>query len=334
MRLPEIEVVGVFVYSEAKTRGDIGDIVGLPPYGLKATMDREAIFALRPDVILYTPMDHGDFRQDDEIMDILRRGINVVTSMPYQNVSVRGAEIEAKIQQAALDGGATLFATGVNPGFIVERIALAATGGTNAITEICAEEFVRIGTEPQETLNAFGFGLPADVSGRKSAAATIAEQYERQFIYYLGEAFGTPVKELRYSADWKVASEATQAPTMVIEKDTVAYVSHRWEGITDGPKIVFIVYWYMTDEFKPADVPCEDYYRITIEGRPSMRLGIELRASIADDMRTYPGDPAIPAFYVTAVNLVQAIPKVIAAAPGIKRIEYAANSYFKADMRK
>ncbi|MGE4432010.1 MAG: hypothetical protein AB7E05_14850 [Sphingobium sp.] len=334
MRLPEIEVVATLVYSEAKDGQDIGEITGLPAYGVKATRDREAVFATRPDAILYTPMDLGDWRTDDEICELLRRGFNVITSMPYQNLDVREPEVGKAIAQACLDGGSTFHAAGVNPGFIVERLALAATGGTNAITEIKVEEFVRIGTEPEETLKAFGFGIPPSPVAEKTPAAQIAENYERQFIYFLGEAFGTPVKELRYTVDQRLAPRDLPAPTMTLPEGSVAYVSHRWEGITDGPSIVFYTYWYMSDAVMPdTPVPCEDYYVITIEGRPSMRIGVELRASIADYRRTAPGDTTVPVFYVTAVTMVQAIPSVIAASPGIKPIDTPSNGHWKADMR-
>lgn len=335
MRLKEIEVVGVLVYDPAKTRGDIGDIVGLPPYGLRATTSREEVFSTQPDCILYAPRDFGDFRSDEEIIDLLKRGHNVITSMPYQNIHVRDPQVRVSIENACRNGGSVFHAAGVNPGFIVERLAMTATGATNAITQVKVEEFVRIGTEPQDTLNAFGFGIPVDESGRKSPAAVIAEQYERQFIHYMGDAFGTPVVELKYSVTHHLAPRDLPAPTMTIPKGTVAYLSHRWEGITrDGPNIIFIVYWYMTDEVKPDNVPCEDFYLVTIEGRPSVRLAVELRASFEPESRTYPGDPTVPVFYVTAVTMIQAIPGVLAAKPGIKEIERPSNSYWKADMRK
>jgi hypothetical protein len=65
-----------------------------------------------------------------------------------------------------------------------------------------------------------------------------------------------------------------------------------------------------------------------------MRIGIELRGALSPDARTRPGDPTVPVFYVTAATMIQALPAVIAAAPGIKTIDYAANSYWKQDMRK
>jgi 4-hydroxy-tetrahydrodipicolinate reductase len=255
--------------------------------------------------------------------------------MAYQNLDVRPPEVRWAFEQACKEGGSTFYSTGVNPGFIVERLAMTATGASNAISSVKVEEFVRIGTEPEDTLKAFGFGVPKDESGRKSGAAQIAEQYERQFIHYLGKAFGTPVTGLDYSVKQFLAPRDIQAPTMIVPKDTVAYLQHRWEGKTEsGPKIIFMVYWYMSDEVKPDNVPCEDFYLITIEGRPSVRLAVELRASFDPNTRCYPNDPTVPTFYVTAVAMIQAIPSVITGAPGVRAIDPPSNAYWKADLRK
>jgi hypothetical protein len=61
--------------------------------------------------------------------------------------------------------------------------------------------------------------------------------------------------------------------------------------------IKFQNHWYVSDKLGPADIPCEEYYRVTIEGRPSVRAGIELRASARDGSRLYPGDPTEPVYY-------------------------------------
>src|SRR3954451_12606027 len=43
---PELELVGVRVYSEAKAGKDAGELCGLPPTGVIATRDIDAILAL------------------------------------------------------------------------------------------------------------------------------------------------------------------------------------------------------------------------------------------------------------------------------------------------
>jgi 2,4-diaminopentanoate dehydrogenase len=334
MRRPDVEVVGALVFSPAKAGLDIGELAGVAEYGVHATTELEDVLALRPDCILHCPMDFGDFRSDAELTDLLRRGFNVITSMPYHNTDVRDGNVSTALDNAAREGGATFYATGINPGFIAERLAATASGAVSEMSTITVEEFVRIGTEPEETLHAFGFGLPPAGVGEKTPAVRIAEQYEKQFIYFLGDAFGAPVKELRYTSDWTLAGRDMEAPTMAVKEGTVAYVTHQWEGVTaDGPSINFHTHWYLFDEFKPDGVLCEDYYRISIEGRPSIRLSVEFRASLDPDERLYEGDQTVPVFYVTAATMVNALPMVIAEAPGLQRIALPVDGHFRADLR-
>jgi 2,4-diaminopentanoate dehydrogenase len=334
MRRPDVEVVGARVFSEEKQGRDIGELAGAAEYGVRATTDAEEVLALRPDCILHCPMDFGDFRSDEELVDLLRRGFNVITSMPYHNTDVRNGDVTSALDRAAHEGKVTFYAAGINPGFIAERLAATASGAVTEMSAMTVEEFVRIGTEPEETLHAFGFGLPPAANGDKTPAVMIAEQYEKQFIYFLGDAFGTPVHELRYASDWTLADRDMTAPTMAVKEGTVAYVSHQWEGVTTaGPSINFHTHWYLFDELKPEGVLCEDYYRISIHGRPSVRLSVEFRASLDPDERLHADDQTVPVFYVTAATMINALPMVIEAAPGLQRIALPVDGHFRADLR-
>lgn len=330
----DIDVVGALVYSEAKDGRDIGPIAGIADQGVTATTDRSAVLALAPDCVIYTPVDFGDFRADEDILELLRRGINVVTSLPYQNVAVRGAEVAAAFQRAGEEGGASLFGTGINPGFMPERLAMTATGLVSDMSDVLIEEFYRIGAEPEATLKVFGFGLPAPEDGERPAAVAVVEQLERQFIHFIGNSFGTPITELRYSADWHTTDRDVVLENTVLPARTVAYVTHRWVGVTEsGPAVRFQTHWYADAAIGPQDLPCEDYYRISIEGRPSLRIGVELRASNTSMSRLYTGDSTEPVYWAIASTLIQAVPLVVSAAPGVRAIDPPSNAHWRADLR-
>ena len=73
---------------------------------------------------------------------------------------------------------------------------------------------------------------------------------------------------------------------MAVKEGTVAYVTHQWEGVSaDGPSINFHTHSDPFAESKPGGALCEEYYRISIEGRPSIRLSVEFRASLDPDER-------------------------------------------------
>ncbi|MEJ2409418.1 MAG: hypothetical protein P8Y48_08765 [Novosphingobium sp.] len=119
-----------------------------------------------------------------------------------------------------------------------------------------------------------------------------------------------------------------------MKQGTVAYMRHLWTGISrNGPPIAFSVNWFMGDEMRPADALCDDFYRITIEGRPSIRMSVELRPSSKSDARTTEDMPATPCFVVTAATILQMIPKVLDAPAGVLTIAPPSNSHWKADMR-
>lgn len=335
----DVEIVGAWVHSESKEGRDLGTIVGISPLGVTATLDREAVLALAPDCILYTPMWAGDFSQSDaDIVSFLERGINVVTPLPYQNLNVRGQDVVERFQRAGEAGSATLYGAGINPGFFPERLAVMLTGLCGDVDDILIEEFYLMGGEPPEAFQPFGLGVapPAEDAG-KSPVASVMELLEQQFIYYIGDVLGTPVIDVEYSADWFVAPKDLPIASTVVAEGTVAYVNHRWSGRTkNGPTIRFQNHWFLSSEMVPdsfGEVPCEDYYRITVEGRPSVRVGLELKASARENARFFAGDDSEPVYYATAGTMLQAIPGVIAHPPGVQSIAAPSNAHWRADLR-
>lgn len=70
---PDLELVGVKVYSGNKAGLDAGDLCGLPPTGIKATRDIGDILALKPDCVVYMP----ESTDMDDVCRILECGANI-----------------------------------------------------------------------------------------------------------------------------------------------------------------------------------------------------------------------------------------------------------------
>jgi hypothetical protein len=75
---PDLELVGVRVFSAGKDGADAGGLCGLPATGIKATRDTEAILALKPDCVVYMP----DSTDIDVVCRMLENGSNIVTTRP------------------------------------------------------------------------------------------------------------------------------------------------------------------------------------------------------------------------------------------------------------
>src|SRR5690349_4245934 len=73
---PALELVGAFAHSPAKVGRDVGELCGLDPLGVVATDDVDALLALQPDCVIYTPL----YFDVPEVVRLLEAGVDIVTS--------------------------------------------------------------------------------------------------------------------------------------------------------------------------------------------------------------------------------------------------------------
>ena len=118
-----------------KVGRDAGELAGSRALGIAATNDTDALVALEPDCVVYAAS--GPERDAGAVPDyvrLLEAGINVVTTTSTELVyppppTRRCANACSK---AAAAGGASMYASGIFPGFASDELALAAD---HAVTE-------------------------------------------------------------------------------------------------------------------------------------------------------------------------------------------------------
>ena len=166
---PDLELAGVWVSSPAKAGRDAGELAGLGvETGVTATTDADALLALRPDCVVYTAM--ADTRVGealDDLARILRAGVNVVSSAPVFLQFPDGvvpAEMSDPIRAAALEGKASIWVNGVDPGFANDVLPLTLTGISERIEQVRCLEILNYATYDQGTVlfDIMGFGRPLD----------------------------------------------------------------------------------------------------------------------------------------------------------------------------
>ncbi|MFF7943293.1 hypothetical protein ACFZC5_26575 [Nocardia gamkensis] len=86
---PDFDVVGVKVFSPHKNGKDIGELVGLPLVGRAATTSKAEILALDADCVIHTPTTPALVQgADEDVIDLLESGKNVVSAASYHNPSM------------------------------------------------------------------------------------------------------------------------------------------------------------------------------------------------------------------------------------------------------
>jgi hypothetical protein len=305
---PTLELVGAFAHSPEKAGQDAGALCGRPDTGIKATGDIDAIIALKPDAVIYTPFT-GDV---DELVRLLESGINVLsTNLLFHVGGVRG-EVKDRLQAAGERGNASLYITGINPGWI-NSIA-------TAITAVCKEvDCVSIyesadcsGYESPETWNFFRMGQHGVTDEVIEAAKTWLVMF-KDAAERVAEGIGLKVEEFEFYCDYATAAERVDLGWFLMEKGTNAAVRAGWNGkIAGKTRVRTQVTWYLTKNVAEDWNIDDKEYHLVVEGQPSIDLHMHF-TNPADSPVDGPWDTTGTTSYTT----VNAVRQIKAARPGV-----------------
>jgi len=334
LRLPETSLVSVLAYNPQSNGIDVGKLLGTADVGVKVVTDFEAMLAEKPEVIIHTTRNFADFRADDDIIRVLEAGVNIITVLPYQYPTARGKEVNQRFIEAGKKGNATLHGSGIDPGFLYERLAASLTGLSNDIQYIKLQEFIGCVDHPAEILAQLGFGSSLAEMENNVVAATYAGNYLTMGMHFLADKLGLPVERIERTYEPTLApNDITIANGFAAKRGTVAYLCYTWTGyVKSKPMFIVQVNWYLDDTVRPAAARSPYYWAVEIEGIPSTRMGLEITGSIVENRAITKRTPTSADYLATIIPAIQAIPAVIAAPPGVLEAEMP-QFHWKPDMR-
>ena len=395
----KFDVVGVKVFSPHKHGKDIGELVGLPPTGVKATTSKQEILALNADCVIHTPTTPALLKgADQDVLDLLASGKNVVSGASHHNPSMHNWLSESqsalsvlrtvgnmkvtgtifkdhekqalaalrrivqavdskpgqllhpvlekmtgrllervlprrisgqRFQDACLRGNASLFGTGLHPGIMVEQVLLRLAGLMEEVKQVHFLEVGDLSAAPDGMwggLSSLGFGCPLEQVASNHAIALMQHFYFNDVLGNVAHAlYGAGPERIRVERQVypSAARVEIQAGGTVIKPGTVGAIHMTYRGYLDGRL-------FMTNEecwhvgagnaHLGPDHPnsLAGGHIITLDGSPGR---IEFR-SVPDDDAFKADWSAVTDISVNAI--LNAIPAVCAAAPGVLTTDLAA----------
>ena len=316
-RHPELELVALVVSSPAKAGKDAGELAGIGPIGVEATRDVERALALEADCVSY--MAATDFRPSDAIDDmcrILESHKNLVTTSfvpliyPWQIVPEFAERLEASCRK----GKTSFFCSGIDPGFSPDALPVVLSSMCERIESIRAQEIFNYATydQPETLFEVMGFGKPPGTPVPLLIPGALSLAWGPS-VRLVADALAVELDEIRQSFETIVTDEAFDIPCGRIEAGTVAALRFEVAGIVRGrPRIVVEHVTRLRDDIAPhwphGNGP--GTYRVTIEGMPALRCDLDVGFNSKDHN--------IDGCVASAMRLVNAIPAVCAASPGLK----------------
>ena len=314
---PELELVGLWVHNSDKAGKDAGELAGVEPVGVTATNDVAQILALQADCVCYTAT--ADLRPMEALEDlarILRSGTNIVSSSMVMLVYPHNAEpgFVDPLRSACEEGGSSFFTSGIDPGFANDLIPLALASASERVDSIRVSEILNYDTYDQATVlfETMGFARSPDEIPMLLQPGILGFAWGGT-LRALAAGLGLELDGIEEHYERVTTDETFEIPAGTVEKGTVAGLRFEVRGMVAGKARVIVEHvTRLRDDIapewpQPAGGGC---YRIEIEGEPHVITDVQL-------MGEHDGDHNTGGLVGTAMRLVNAIPAVCHAPPGL-----------------
>jgi len=252
-----------------------------------------------------------------DYLRLLQAGINVVstssTSLVYPP-SYFAPDWREQLEVAAKSGGASFYASGIFPGFASDQLALLMTTQSKNIRCITASEIALNDHYPvaDVMMDGMGFGRPMDFEPMLSQPGFIEMAWKAP-IHLIASGLGVEVERVNGSLDRQLADRDIDVAFGTIKAGTCGAVRTRAAGVANGREAIVIEHVIRMARDVAPDWPtsdCDATYRVDIDGDPDIHCVLTLGEAEGHGA----GRAAMAS---TAMRVVNAIPYVVGARPGL-----------------
>jgi len=311
---PQLELAGLWVHSDAKAGQDASELCGGSALGVVATQDADALLALDADCVCYTAS--SDVRPDavvDDLCRILSGGKNVVNTsfVPLLFPKAAGEGVFDRLEAACQEGGTSFYTSGIDPGFGNSGITVGALALCKEVRTVRMMEIVNYATwdNPFTMFEIMGFGKP-DASRSLLLAQGSTTLAWGPVLELVATAIGLELDEIVERHEVITAPSDIEIASGTVEAGTISGMRFEIVGLVDGAERIIVEHVTRLRDSDAPDWPQGHGYRIVVEGEPNLRLELGLSSDV--------GDHNHAGCLATAMHVVNAIPHVVAASPGVK----------------
>ncbi len=299
---PGMTLVGAYARRAERAGIDLGQVIGLEgQLGLAIESDlARMIGTARPHIAIQATCSRLDDAMP-EITTLLQHGVNVI-SIAEQMAwpAATSPDTASHLHRLAVEHGASILGTGINPGFVLDLLIVALSGVCLEVESIAASRVNDLSPYGHTVLSSQGVGLTPEQFRRGLEQGTVVGHYGfAESIQLIAAALGWEIERIEQTREPIISTVPRQTPHIRIESGQVAGCHHRAIAYRDGRPVITLDH---PQQVLPGAEGTETGDRIEIRGTPDVQLA---------------GSPEIPGGQGTIALAVNMIPRVLDAAPGL-----------------
>jgi len=256
----------------------------------------------RPGDVVFIATDSYTKASFPKIKKAIEYGYNVISTAeemayPWANEP----EIAREIDRLAQEHGVSVLGTGVNPGFVMDFLAIALTGAMTEVQSIEIERVNSLSPFGPTVMEEQGVGLNTDAFEKKLEQGQLAGHVGfRESVFMISDALDLGVDKFEQQMKPIITNVDRKSRYGEAKKGQVAGINMTAQGFVGDEKIIDMKH---PQQIEPQEEGIKTGDYIKIKGNPDIDLAIK---------------PEIDGGAGTIATCANMLPQVVHAAPGLR----------------
>lgn len=303
-----LEIVGAIDTDAKKVGRDLGEVVGASdaPWGVLVSADAASVLAKPADVVVHSTSSYLTSVMD-QLLACLGAGLCIVSTCEELAYPFRKhPQLSKTLDEAAKEEGVALLGTGVNPGFVMDKLPLTLSAVSQWVDWVSTVRIVDASKRRLPLQKKIGAGMTPDEFRAQVGAGVIKHHGLPESIAMVADGLGFSLDDISETIEPMIAEEVIKTEFLEVEPGQVAGVHQVGRGTAAGQEKIFMELKMYVGAKNPADT-------VVLKGDPNLTLTIPGGTH---------GDVA------TAAVVVNAIPSILAANAGLRTSRDLPLSFF------
>jgi 2,4-diaminopentanoate dehydrogenase len=293
-----IEIAGAIDKDTEKAGRDLGEVVGAAdaPWGINIVADAGTALEKPADVVVHSTSSYLTSVMD-QLLECLAAGCCIVSTCEELAYPFRKhRDLSAKLDAAAKDEGVALVGTGVNPGFILDKLVLTLSAVAQRVDAARAVRVVDASKRRLPLQKKIGAGMTPEEFRAQVNAGVIKHHGLPESVAMVADGLGFSIDDISETIDPVIAQETVKTEYLEVAPGQVAGVHQIARGRAGGEEKIYLELRMYVGAKQPAD-------SVDLKGEPNLSLILPGGTH---------GDVA------TAAVVVNTIPAIVAAPAGLR----------------
>jgi hypothetical protein len=297
LKKPNLKIVGAIDVDPNKAGKDLGEVAGLGrKLGVKVSGDAQAVLRKGADVVMHTTSSYLA-SVAGQLMECLQAGLHVVSTCEELSYPFRKhPRLANKLDRVARQNRVALLGTGVNPGFVLDKLILTLATACQKATAASGHRIVNASLRRQPLQAKIGSGLTVAEFHAKVKAGTIKHHGLPESVAMVADGLGLKVDRIVEVIEPVVAGKRVTTNYFDVPPGKVVGVRQVARGLAGKKETVTLKLEMYLGAPQSVDT-------VSVQGTPDLTL-------------TVPG--GIHGDLATAAIAVNCIPAMFQVKPGLR----------------